>query len=284
MFSEPDDPDVRERMRAAFADATVRLGCASTDDAAEAWGHSGRTIGARVRTSCGNAWLRVLEAPEGKEGGKLWTGTREAAATLPTGIPRPRLLDAADWTRDGCAYRAELSTYVAAPICSPSPDLTEHIHLPDAWWSRLQQAVGAVAATPVPDGRARVITQDYIHRTVPRYLGDVCVDTTVRRWSLAHGDLHWANLTGPELTILDWEGFGPAPYGFDAAHLHAYTLPVPELAARVRAAFADFLATPEGRLAELAVAAILLQAADRDPVHARLAPHVRDFARKLPIR
>ena len=126
-----------------------------------------------------------------------------------------------------------------------------------------------------------MITQDYIHRTIRRYLGDIGVDTTVRRWDLAHGDLHWANLTSPELTILDWEGFGPAPRGFDAAHLYAYTLPVPELAARVRAVFADVLATPEGRLAELTVAAILLQAADRDPVHARLAPAVREHAREL---
>ncbi|WP_433228944.1 phosphotransferase [Actinomadura formosensis] len=217
----------------------------------------------------------------GKEGGKLWTGTQEAAATLPMEVPRPRLLDAAGWVHEGYAYRAELSTYVTAPVCSPTPDLTEHIALPDAWWSRLQRAASTVAATPVPDGRPRVISQDYVHRTIPRYLGDAGIDTTVRRWTLAHGDLHWANLTSPELTILDWEGFGPAPHGFDAANLHAYALPVPELAARVRDTFADVLATRDGLLAELTVAAILLQAADRDAIHARLAPHLRAHAQWL---
>lgn len=281
MFSEPDDPDVRERMRAAFADATVRLGYASTDAMTEAWGHNGRTIGAPVRTSYGNAWLRVLEAPEGKEGGKLWTGTQKAAAALPTEVPRPELLDTADWIHEGYAYRAELSTYVAALVCSSTPDLIKPIPLPEAWSTRLRQAISAVAATPAPDDRPRVITQDYVHRTIRRYLGDVGIDTTVHHWELAHGDLHWANLTSPELTILDWEGFGPAPHGFDAAHLYAYTLPVPELATRIRALFADVLATPGGRLAELTVAAILLQAADRDPVHARLAPDVREHAREL---
>lgn len=281
VFSEPDDPDTRERMRSAFNNATIRLGGASADGAAETWGHSGRTIGGPITTSCGNAWLRVLEAPVGKEGGKLWTGTQEAATALPAEVPRPRLLDSADWAHEGYAYRAELSTYVTAPVCSPTPDLTEHIALPDAWWSRLRQATSTVATTSAPDGRPLVITQDYIHRTIPRYFGDAGIETTVHHWTLAHGDLHWANLTRPELTILDWEGFGPAPHGFDAAHLHAYTLPVPELAACVRDAFADILATPEGRLAELAVAAILLQAADRDPVHARLAPHVRQNARSL---
>lgn len=281
MFFEPDDPDIRERMHIAFADATSRFGCAHADGAAKAWGHGGRTIGASVTTSHGNAWLRLLEAPAGKEGGKLWTGTQEAAAILPTEIPRPRLLDSADWAREGYAYRAELSSYITAPVCSPTPDLTEHITLSGAWWTRLRRAISAVAATPAPDDRPRVITQDYIPRTIPRYLGDAGIDTTVRRWTLAHGDLYWANLTSPELTILDWEGFGPAPYGFDAANLFAYTLPTPELATRVRDTLADILATPDGRLAELTVAAILLQAADRDPVHARLAPRVREHAQRL---
>ncbi|GAA4240356.1 hypothetical protein GCM10022254_64670 [Actinomadura meridiana] len=281
MFSEPDDPDVRERMHAAFTNAAVRLGCSLISGAAKTWGHNGRTLGAPVTTSNGKAWLRVLEVPLGKEGGKLWTGTEEAATTLPMDIPRPRLLDSVDWAHEPYANRAELSTYVMAPVCSSSPDLTGHIALPGPWWSRLRWATETVATTPVPEGRPHVITQDYIHRTIPRYLGDTGVDTTVRHWTLAHGDLHWANLTGPDLTILDWEGFGPGPHGFDAAHLHAHSLPVPELAARVRDVFTDILETPEGRLAELVVAAILLQAADRDPVHARLAPHVRQNAQRL---
>jgi hypothetical protein len=41
------------------------------------------------------------------------------------------------------------------------------------------------------------------------------------------------------------------------------------------------LATPEGQLAELTVAAILLQAADRDPIYTRLAPRVREHAQSL---
>ncbi|RKS79502.1 hypothetical protein BZB76_0972 [Actinomadura pelletieri DSM 43383] len=218
---------------------------------ARAWGHSGRTIGGPVTTSSGDAWLRVLEAPVDKAGGKLWTGTQAAATALPSEVPRPRLRDTADWTKKGYAYRAELSTYVTASVCSSTPGLTAHIALPDAWWSRLRWTTDTVAATPIPDDRPRVISQDYVHRTIPRYLGDTGVDTTVHHWTLAHGDLHWANLTGPELTILDWEGFGPAPRGFDAAHLHAYTLGVPEVAARVRDVFADVLETREGRLAEL---------------------------------
>ncbi|MFP3966915.1 phosphotransferase [Actinomadura fulvescens] len=200
---------------------------------------------------------------------------------MPADVPRPRLLGSTDWVRDEYAYRAELSSYISAPVCSSSPDLTRAITLPDTWWSHLRRACDAVTKTPAPNNRQPVITQDYLHRAIPRYLGEVDIDTTVQRWSLAHGDLHWANLTSPELTILDWEGFGPAPHGFDAAHLHAYTLPIPKQAARVRKTFADFLTTTEGRFAELAVAAILLQAAERDPIHARLAPLVRNHTNDL---
>ncbi|RSN52509.1 hypothetical protein DMH08_28485 [Actinomadura sp. WAC 06369] len=131
----------------------------------------------------------------------------------------------------------------------------------------------------MPVCRSPVVSQEYVARAIPRYVGETNVDATVTRWSLAHGDLHWANLTMPELTILDWEGFGPAPFGFDAANLYAYSLPVPEVAADVRRAFAHVLATPDGRLAELIVAAMIVQAAERDDVHARLAPLVLKHVR-----
>ncbi|MCI0686671.1 MAG: hypothetical protein L0Y54_05455, partial [Sporichthyaceae bacterium] len=97
----------------------------------------------------------------------------------------------------------------------------------------------------------------------------------------AHGDLHWANLTAPRLVILDWEGFGPAPAGFDAANLHAYTLAAPKLASHIRHRFAAVLETDDGRLAQLTTAAMILQAAERDPVHARLAPHIRAYLTTL---
>ncbi|WP_051300818.1 hypothetical protein [Actinomadura rifamycini] len=274
MFLVPDDPGVRKRMEDAFERAAERLGCAALPDAPGAWGHGGRTHGRPVEGPAGVAWLRVLAVPVERRGSKLWAGNEMAAAVLPRAVPRPRLLDAVEWIDGEVAHRAELSSYVAASVCSSAPALTDRIHLPGAWWVRLREALRAVAATPVPGARPPVVSQEYVARAIPRYLGETDVDTTVTRWSLAHGDLHWANLTAPELTVLDWEGFGPAPFGFDAAHLYAYSLPVPEVADGVRRTFADVLAAPDGRLAELTVAAMIVQAAERDPVHARLAPLV----------
>ncbi|WP_157431560.1 phosphotransferase [Actinomadura hibisca] len=225
-----------------------------------------------------------MQSPDGKQGGKLWTGTEQANTILPADVPHPCLLARIDWTRDGFAYRAELSEYVATATCSDNPALPEETVLSAVWWTRLRRAIDTIGALPLPPGRAPVVTQDYIHRAIPRYLGAAGIDTsdidtTVRRWSLAHGDLHWANLTAPDLVLLDWEGFGPAPYGFDAAHLHAYTLTAPKAAAHLRTTLVHILERPEARLAELTVAAMILQAADRDPVHARLAPLVIDRIR-----
>lgn len=281
MFFAPEDPALLRRMHEAFAEATAQLGCSPETEPPTAWGHNGRTLGAPVTHGSSRAWLRVLETPAGKEGGKLWTGTEQAATVLPAEVPRPRLLRSAGWVRGKHAYRGELSSYVVAPTCSRTPDLTVRITVPDAWWARLRAVSDMIIETSPPGGREPVITQDYLHRAIPRFIGEHGIETTVRRWSLAHGDFHWANLTCPELTVLDWEGFGPAPYGFDAAHLHAYTLQVPELAARVRATFSDVLSTPDGWFAEITVAAILLQAAERDPIHARLAPYIRTHARHL---
>lgn len=74
-------------------------------------------------------------------------------------------------------------------------------------------------------------------------------------------ELHWANVTAP-LKVLDWEGWGRAPEGFDGATLYAYSLLQPDTAARVRAAF-PVLGSPAGLAAEATVCAQLLQTVAR---------------------
>lgn len=66
----------------------------------------------------------------------------------------------------------------------------------------------------------------------------------VTRFRTAHSDVHWANLMASPLRILDWEGWGRAPEGFDAATLYAYTLLQPNTAAHVREASPSWAARP----------------------------------------
>ncbi|USQ85606.1 hypothetical protein NFX46_18615 [Streptomyces phaeoluteigriseus] len=86
------------------------------------------------------------------------------------------------------------------------------------------------------------------------------------------------NVTAP-LRILDREGWGRAPEGFDAATLYACTLLQPDLAARVRDAF-PVLGSPVGLAAEATVCAQLLQiVACGDSL--TLADPLRDWAEEL---
>ncbi|WP_344638137.1 hypothetical protein [Kitasatospora cystarginea] len=213
-----------------------------------------------VSTPLGAGWLRLVCAPADKAGGKLWEGPQEAERFIPPAVPRPRLRDRRTWTEGDYGYLAELYDKVAdrtvttvEPILRTAPDLDHK------WWSGLSTAVDAIADVPTERVAVR---QEYLDRAMPQYLG-VSIDTTVPAWSTAHGDLHWANLTAPAFAILDWEGWGRAPAGYDAALLHAYSLRVPETAAEVRRHLGNLLDTPAGRFAELVVITELLQTATR---------------------
>ncbi|MFF3677407.1 hypothetical protein ACFYYS_25935 [Streptomyces sp. NPDC002120] len=86
-----------------------------------------------------------------------------------------------------------------------------------------------------------------MRRSFPLFLGVDAPDRIERE--TGHADLHWANLTGTPLTVMDWERPGRRPAGFDAGLLYAGSLRVPSVVARVRAEFAHILDTPVGRSA-----------------------------------
>ncbi|WP_371518247.1 hypothetical protein [Kitasatospora sp. NBC_01300] len=226
----------------------------------EAWGWRGRTLSRPVATASGEGWLRLVSAPAAKAGGKLWEGPQEAERLMPPAVPRPRLRERRTWTEGGHGYLAELYDKItASTIATHEPILREAPDLDDAWWDSLSTALDAIAT--VPSNRVAV-RQEYLDRAMPQYLG-IPVNTTVPAWATAHGDLHWANLTSPTLTVLDWEGWGVAPAGYDAALLYAYSLLVPETAAEVHRRLAHVLATPAGLFAGLVVITELLQTTTR---------------------
>ncbi|MFE9141894.1 hypothetical protein [Streptomyces tubercidicus] len=86
-------------------------------------------------------------------------------------------------------------------------------------------------------------------------------------------------MSGP--TLLDFEGFGLAPGGYDPALLYAYSLLAPQTAARICAEF-PILDSPAGHTALLVVAADLLQSTSRgdhpeltEPLHALITSVTR---------
>ncbi|MGW1622716.1 hypothetical protein [Streptomyces sp. NPDC002172] len=275
MYSPPSDPDTERRMRAHHASAARALDV-RTEPGSEFWGWAGRTLGAPAHTADGQlAWLRLVSAPEDKASGKLWDGALDAQQAFgDLDGRRPTLLGVHDTFDDSTAYRAELSVRVDEPVLSDDPILQHDLELPDSWWADLAEALGKVSTA----GTDRVaVRQQYMDRAIPEFVGIPA--PAVTRWSTAHSDVHWANLTGSPLRILDWEGWGRAPEGFDAATLYAYTLLQPDTADRVRAAF-PVLGSPAGLAAETTVCAQLLQTVNRGD-NLNLADQLRTWSDEL---
>ncbi|MFG3335262.1 phosphotransferase [Streptomyces tendae] len=184
------------------------------------------------------------------------------------------------WAEGGSAYKAELYDHAVGKTVSPTPaPVTTEPHPTATWWSDLRTALARLSTVHTDRTAVR---QTYLDRAMPKYLAflDGPVPTVPRAWSTAHGDLHWANLTGPELGILDWEGWGTAPAGYDAALLHAYSVGTPRAAERVRHELAAVLDNESGRFAELAVITELLQSAERGD-NVELVPALRQRAEEV---
>ncbi|WP_460708252.1 hypothetical protein [Myceligenerans halotolerans] len=183
----------------------------------------------------------------------FWTGNLDA--NVISGVPKPALLAWTELRAEDRWFRIEVQTLITATPVSPTPELITDPRLNSAWFTRLAAALDMLADTPTE----RVVrSQDEVAQQLRQYFGDK-IDPTVESWTTTHADLHWANLTAPDLTILDWEGWGRAPAGYDAATLYCHSLLVPEVAQTVRAQFADILDSPDGRRSQLLAAVRMLR-------------------------
>ncbi|WP_411084767.1 hypothetical protein [Streptomyces sp. cmx-18-6] len=270
VFDAPAERYELDRMRRAHASAAQQFQVSASGP--EVWGWQGRTLGRRA----GVCWLRIVTAEADKAGGRLWEGTATADTHVPRSVPRPRLRGVLDWTSQDVAYRAELTEYVSVPpVTSGTPALDQDIALPDSWWAELRSALGTLATVPTDRESVR---QNWVDRNFRRFLG---IDPVrIRETTTGHADLHWANLTGAPLVLLDWENWGRLPVGYDLGLLHAYSLVAPATAARIRREFDSVLDTDAGRTGELIALGQLLQVCSRG-VHPHLAPLIARQAEHL---
>lgn len=256
MYSPPTTPADEHRALTAQQEAITALGV--TVGGRRMWGYQGRTLGQKAHhPGRGACWLRLISAPTVQATGKLWEGTKEAATAFP-GVRKPALYGVHDGPElDGTAYRAELTAFIDSPACASDPVLNGELELPETWWKSLHNDLETIAATPTERVAVR---RQWIDRALPHCAG-VPAPAEID-WATAHGDCHFANLTVAGPTLLDFEGFGLAPVGYDPALLYAYSLLAPRTADRIRAEF-PILDSPAGHTALLVVAADLLQSASR---------------------
>lgn len=254
---------------AATAEATISAG--------PVFGWNDRSAGARVSTTGGEKWLRLVVEQQMWADGQFWTGNTDA--NVITRVAKPHVLRHWDWTDGSWAVRAELMTVVDGTPCSPTPELRHPVTLPAAWWQRLRSSLDALTATPT----TRVaVHQEDLTRRLEVFFGDRPGDTTITRWAAAHADLHWANLLAPDCAIVDWEGWGLAPAGYDAACLYVHSLLAPATAAAaVRAELAALVDSRDGLLAQLYATTRLLQRIDQGDYPGMAIPLHRNAERVL---
>ena len=139
--------------------------------------------------------------------------------------------------------------------------------LGDAWISGLKLALDRLASQ---ETRRCAFDPRYVRSVVEeRY---EAVAPPLHEWYTAHCDLHWNNLTAPELAILDWEVWGLAPPGYDIAMLLAYSANDPALVARLEQAFAPILARREVRATRIYVLHLVVEMTE----NGHLDPEMRE--------
>ncbi|MFH8684257.1 hypothetical protein [Streptomyces lydicus] len=217
-------------------------------------------------------WVRIERRRFDKIGSQGWYGT-ECAALL-EGVAKPQWHRGAAWRQPGDAvmWRAdETDLLPGAPIGSSV--LAVEPALSDAWWQAFNVSLDALAIHRTRRGATPdtvTITQTGVVEAISRFLPGG-VDATANRWLPAHADLNWANMTGPEFCLFDWEDWGMAPQGLDAASLWGNSLAVPALAERVRHERRHDLGEPGWQAETLFVCAKIL-APDAHPEDPRLEP------------
>ncbi len=197
--------------------------------------------------------MRVVAEQREWAEGDFWTGNLDASAI--TGVTKPRVLRHWEWDAGASRLRAELMTLAAGRPCSATPELRQSLQLPARWWDGLRTSLQALAATRTQRVHLR---QTDVTRRLVMFFGDRIPDPTVSQWTAAHTDLHWANLLAPDCVLVDWEGWGIAPAGFDAACLYLHCLLEPEMAERVSAEFGAQMQERDGLLSQLYVTGRML--------------------------
>lgn len=200
-------------------------------------------------------WLKVKWVLAGERNPFLWDG--ELLSIGLEGVSKPRIFAHFDWDAIGICYRA-LVMGVTRGIISKAHHLDHVPALGAQWWEHLADAMAKVQGTQTD----RVyIVEDRIAGQLSSRFG-LKLRRPFPSWQTAHGDLHWANLSAPDFTIIDWETWGRAPYAFDIARLHSLAVKQADVVGRLKEVFSATMAKPEYDVTFLYAAAELMRSFD----------------------
>ncbi|MCX4654303.1 hypothetical protein OG249_20745 [Streptomyces microflavus] len=200
-----------------------------------------------------NTWVRAERRSFQRIAAQGGSGPETAAVLLE--VVMPRWHSGLTWRdeQEPVMWRADETDFVPGAPVGQAALLIEDPRLTNTWWAELNASLDALASQPTPriaTPDTESINQGLVDATIRQVFPEVA-DFTVDEWASAHGDLTWANVMGPQFSIIDWEDWRTAPRGLDAATLWGNALAVPTLAARVWNERRPDLESRSGRLMAL---------------------------------
>lgn len=251
-------PDLRKYDCHAIIERVQRSLDAQFDFATEI--RKRRSLGYRTTRE---TWVRIELRDLARIDDQGW-GIEEASVL--EGVAMPAWHQGLSWMDHelGAMWRVDETELITDPTVKLGGILTDEPELPDAWWAILNSSLDALAKHPttrVATSAGSRITQERISATIHQVFPDV--DTTIDEWTTAHADFAWPNLTALNCCVLDWEDWGVAPRGYDAATLRGESLAVPALAERIYQERQTDLDSRSGRLSQLYYCAKAIAAGER---------------------
>ena len=209
-------------------------------------------------------WMRIASCRVEEATARGWSGIDVSARMR--GVAAPTWMGSLTWRDQDSVtlWRADELAKAEHPPVERGPVLRADPRLPESWWRAWNGSLDALAHQPCGHAAlvgGKPVSEFQLARAIARVWPDA-VDMGVGEWSVAHGAMTWAKLTGPRCQILGWSSWGLAPRGLDAAMLWSCSLAVPEVAARIWRERRMELESPSGQVAVLYCLARILT----DPV------------------
>lgn len=233
------------------------------------FGWNQKSIGSEIRLPEGDkSWAKLFAVSTEHAKGREWEGEKFAAHWVSSWKPRVQYVH-----EFGDELRAQLivSDKVKGEILGVSQHkLKENVAISDSYLMQLKMALASL----------RLVTTDRVNtrydlvrrRVLERW--EINVEYSECHWETIHGDLHWQNVAGPCLEIVDWEGWGIGLQHQDLAMLIAFSAADGDLVERLRANFRDVIISKNLALAEMFVTAELLRMAENYGDHPELVPEL----------
>lgn len=219
-------------------------------------------------------WLKVRMALTDDIDRQRWDG--ELLSICFDDIRKPKIFGHIDWEADGFSYRAVMMS-VARGIISRTPRLTFVPHLESSWWVQLADTIKKIQARQTD----RICYPDSFiaGHLMERFGLTLRLPLSLRQ--TAHGDPHWANLTAPDVSLIDWDYWGQAPYATDVATLHVFSTPQSAVLAKLKDVFSAVMAMPEYDLTFLFIASTLMRKFDLRGMYRALQPDLLREAKQI---